>query len=302
MIRPAGLAAFLGLAVLGCAWGCSAGTAFPARHPGRSEAESRDPGAGAKSPGSRLSAQGRSGRDDEQGPTQSKIDGLPLRPGLVEAADYDAFWLWAGVTPQPVLDHARTLYLLAGQIAAPRHGRGEAAAPARLVAQGGATPHIRHGEVWIVYRAHALDWPPDIYPQILAELARWKAAGNPVTGIQVDFDARTRHLDQYAAFLADLRARLPKDCRLSVTGLLDWSSQGDPAALTALAGVVDEVVLQTYQGRHTIPGYAAYLARLDRVRLPFRIGLIQGGEWTAPAGVAGNPWFRGYVVFLRNGG
>ena len=224
------------------------------------------------------------------------------RAGVVDAADYDAFWLWAGVAPQPVLDRAGSLYLLAGQIAPPHHGPGAPAGTARLSAQRDAIPHIRHGQVWIVYRAHTLDWPPDIYPRILADLARWRAAGNPVVGVQIDFDARTRRLDQYAAFLGTLRARLPKDCRLGVTGLLDWSSQGDSAALTALAGVVDEVVLQTYQGRHTIPGYEAYLARLDRVKLPFRIGLIQGGEWTPPSGLAGNPWFRGYVVFLRNGG
>jgi len=135
---------------------------------------------------------------------------------------------------------------------------------------------------------------------VAAHLRRWRAAGNPVVGIQIDFDARTRHLDAYAAFLKDLRARLPPDCRLGVTGLLDWSSQGDPAGLNALAGVVDEIILQTYQGRRTIPGYGAYLARLGRLGAPFRIGLIQGGEWTAPEDLARNPNFRGYVVFLRN--
>jgi hypothetical protein len=217
--------------------------------------------------------------------------------GTVNAADYDGFWLWAGVAPQPVLARARSLYLLAGQVSAPRHGPG----PARLIAQRGDTPHVRRGEVWIVYRAHTLDWPPEIYTQLLAELARWRAAGNAVVGVQIDFDARTHHLDEYAAFLKDLRARLPAGCRLGVTGLLDWSSQGDSAALTTLAGVVDEVILQTYQGRHTIAGYGAYLAHLDRVKLPFKIGLVQGGDWTAPAGLAANPWFRGYVVFLRNG-
>ncbi len=82
--------------------------------------------------------------------------------------------------------------------------------------------------------------------------------------------------------------------------MLDWSSQGDPAALDSLAGVVDEVVLQTYQGRHTIPGYEAYMARLGRVKLPFKIGLVEGGDWSAPASILANPWFRGYVVFLTN--
>jgi hypothetical protein len=210
----------------------------------------------------------------------------------VVARDYDAFWLWAGVRPQPVMATAKVLYILQGEVIA--------ANPARLVAQGGATPSLRRGELWLVYRVQTLDWSPLIYRQVAAHLRSWRAAGNPVVGVQIDFDARTRHLDAYAAFLKDLRSRLPPDCRLGVTGLLDWSSQGDPAGLSALAGVVDELILQTYQGRRTIPGYGAYLARLDRLETPFRIGLMQGGEWTPPEGLARNPNFRGYVVFLRN--
>jgi hypothetical protein len=223
------------------------------------------------------------------------LGAVPARAEPVSAGDYDAFWLWGGVTPQPVLAQARTLYLLQGLVDAPRHGE-----DARLVAEGGDVPRLDHGEAWLVYRAHTLAWTPRIYAQILARMDRWRAAGDPVAGVQIDFDARTRHLERYAAFLKDLRARLPADCRLSITGLLDWSSQGDPDALAQLAGVVDEVVLQTYQGRRTIPGYAAYVARLDRMKLPFRIGLVQGGDWRAPPGLATNPWFRGYVVFLKN--
>lgn len=220
----------------------------------------------------------------------------PAAAGTVEAAGYDAFWLWGGVAPQPVLQRARTLYLLQGEID-PR----PATAAAQLVAQGGATPHLAETEVWQVYRAHTLDWTPAIEAALVDRLARWRRAGNPVAGIQVDFDARTRHLDRYAAFLKDLRARLPADCRLSITGLLDWSSQGDPAGLAALAGTVDEMVLQTYQGRRTIPGYETYLARLGRLHVPFKLGLVQGGEWDPPIGLEANPWFKGYVVFLRNG-
>ena len=100
---------------------------------------------------------------------------------------------------------------------------------------------------------------------------------------------------------AALRARLPAGCRLGVTGLLDWSANGDPAGLAALAGTVDEAVLQTYQGRHIIPGYEGYLGRLGRMTVPFRIGLLQGADWRAPDGLEREPLFRGYVVFLRNG-
>jgi hypothetical protein len=222
--------------------------------------------------------------------------GAPAAAGTVRAEDYDAFWLWAGVRPQPVLATAQTLYILQGQVAAPADTDGEG----RLIAQGGAIPHLRRGKIWLDYRAHTLRWAPAVYGEILARLRRWRAAGNPVVGLQIDFDAHTRRLAEYAQFLADLRSRLPADCRLSITGLLDWSSQGDSAALDALAGVVDEVVLQTYQGRRTIPSYQAYMASLERLTIPFRIGLAEGGEWTAPPALAANPWFRGYVVFLSN--
>ena len=220
----------------------------------------------------------------------------PAAAATVRAQDYDAFWLWAGVKPQPVLATARTLYILQGQVAAPDNGDGEG----RLIAQGGAIPHLSRGEIWLDYRAHTLRWPPAVYGEILARLRRWRSAGNPAVGLQIDFDARTRRLDEYARFLADLRSRLPPDCRLSITGLLDWSSQGDSAALDALGGVVDEVVLQTYQGRHTIPSYQAYMGSLGRLTVPFKIGLAEGGDWTPPPGLAANPWFRGYVVFLNN--
>jgi len=222
--------------------------------------------------------------------------GMPASAGTVRAQDYDAFWLWAGVKPQPALAKAQTLYILQGQVAAPDSQDGDG----RLIAQGGAIAHLSHGQVWLDYRVHTLRWSPAVYGQMLARLGRWRAAGNPVVGLQIDFDARTRHLDEYARFLTDLRARLPADCRLSITGLLDWSSQGDSAALDALGDVVDEVVLQTYQGRRTIPSYQAYMASLNRMTIPFRIGLAEGGNWDAPPGLAANPWFRGYVVFLTN--
>jgi len=64
--------------------------------------------------------------------------------------------------------------------------------------------------------------------------------------------------------------------------------------------VVDEVVVQTYQGRHSIPDYAAYLPRMNRLGLAFKIGLIQGGAWEEPEYLKGSEWFRGYVVFLQN--
>lgn len=206
----------------------------------------------------------------------------------VDARHYDSFFLWAGVSPPAFLDTAKSLYLLAGEV--------RAEGPVGLVTLR-ATPQGAKPALWLVVRAERLDWNEALHAQVLRQLDRW-AAANRVEGLQIDFDAATRGLDGYAGFLGDLRRRLPSRYKLSVTGLMDWSANGDPAALARLAGTVDEVVVQTYQGRTTIPGYQAYFAKLQRLPLPYRVALVEHGEWRAPAGLEGDPEFRGYVVFL----
>lgn len=214
----------------------------------------------------------------------------------VQAEEYSAFWLWSGVRTQPVLKAAKTLYVLQGQVSAPRND-GQAA---NLIAQGMGVGHLPQPEVWLVYRAHTLRWPESVYQQLLGQVHRWQAAGNAIVGVQIDFDARTHYLHEYVAFLQRFRQRLPARYRLSITGLMDWGSNADPHTLAELKGIVDEVVVQTYQGRRSIANYWAYLPRLGRMELPFKLGLIQGGEWHRPSALENNPWFRGYVVFLQN--
>lgn len=208
----------------------------------------------------------------------------------VDPERHDAFFLWAGVKPPQALARARTIYLLDGEVRAGDNGR--------MVPLRPQVPRIGHAEVWLVVRTERLDWQEGVYRQVLADAARWQARGTRLAGVQIDFDAATKGLAGYAEFLADLRRRLPKRYRLSVTGLMDWSANGDPAQLARLQGVVDEVVVQTYQGRRTIPGYEAYMAGLMRLPLPYKVGLVEGGEWRAPPGLERDPEFRGYVVFL----
>lgn len=209
--------------------------------------------------------------------------------GIVDPRRYEAFFLWPGVTAPGWLGQAGEVYVLAGEV---RHDPGSRFEPLRT------TPRVPGPTLWLVVRVERLDWEEAIHREVLRLLALWEAAGNRVAGLQVDFDAATRGLDRYAAFLADLRGRLPRRWKLSITGLMDWSAGGDPAALGRLGGCVDEVVVQTYQGRRTIPGYAAYLAGLRKLGMPYRIGLVEGGEWREPAGLSGDPMFRGHVVFL----
>jgi hypothetical protein len=228
------------------------------------------------------------------------LGALLCAPGIaaatVDASNYDSFWLWSGVTPQSVLARARSVYVLQGQIEA-QHGD---ETQVRFIAQGGTVPRSQPAEVWLAYRVHTLHWTPREYLILLAQLHRWQQAGNRVVGIQIDFDAHTLHLQEYLEFLKLLRQRLPSHYRLGITGLLDWSSRADPSQVNQLRGIVDEVVVQTYQGRHTIENYSAYLPRVSQLKMPFKIGLIQGGNWDAPSYIADSPWFRGYVVFLQN--
>jgi hypothetical protein len=212
----------------------------------------------------------------------------------VRAANYGAYWLWAGVNGRPGLEKAKTIYLLLGEIGADR------TRSVRLKAQGATEPGPHAAALWLVYRVRSLDWTPEIVAAIVRRLALWRAQPGHVVGIQVDFDASTRGLNNYAAFLGDLRRSLPEGCALSVTGLMDWASQAAPEDLDALSGTVDELVFQTYRGRETLRDIDAYLARLGRLHIPFRLGLAEGASWSPPAGLAHHPYFQGYVVFLRN--
>ncbi|QOX78145.1 DUF3142 domain-containing protein [Trichlorobacter lovleyi] len=221
----------------------------------------------------------------------------PADAGVVRAEQYSSFWLWGGVQPQPVLAQAQTLYILQGQVIEKKQqGRMQVA----VVAQGMSVARLKKGKVWLVYRADTLNWTPAVVEVLLGRLRQWQQAGNPVVGLQVDFDVKTRHLPEYVAFLKQLRAALPTIWQLSITGLLDWGSNGDSETINQLNRIVDEVVVQTYQGRKSIPTYKRYLPALKRLTLPFKIGLIQQGEWVPDTTLEASPWFRGYVVFLQN--
>jgi hypothetical protein len=212
-------------------------------------------------------------------------------PQGVDPADYKAFFLWAGVPAPERLAEAEAVYLLWGEVR-----RDDASHVAVLRPE---PPRTTGPEIWLVIRAERLDWDEGVYRRLMAEAERWRGRGNRVAGVQVDFDAATLRLGSYADFLRDLRRRLPADMKLSATGLMDWSSGAGDHDLVALGGVLDELVVQTYQGRATVPGYQRYLPSLQRLAMPYRLGLVEGGEWEPPANLAGDPDFKGYVVFLK---
>ncbi|KHN51560.1 DUF3142 domain-containing protein [Pectobacterium fontis] len=213
----------------------------------------------------------------------------------VDATRYQDFWLWAAVQPQPILHQAQTLYLHQGEIAR-RQGQ------VVFLRQGIPPSQLRVNRVWLAFRMTTLELSDRHLNRMIALREKWQRYGNQVIGIQIDFDAKSYQLAGYVAFLTQLRARLPADCQLSITGLLDWSKTGDVAALNRLQGKLDEVVVQTYQGRRTITNYAEYLPALMKLTLPFRVGLVQHGKWEPQwqQRLATSPYYRGEVVFLVN--
>ncbi len=219
--------------------------------------------------------------------------GTQAAADTVDPASYRQFWLWAAARPGVALDRAETLYLLQGHI-----GRGGAAP---VFARQGIPPAALAGrEIFLVYRLETLDWDARLLASILNQIEAWEHQGSRIVGIQLDFDARTPRLSEYAGFLVRVRHVLPSPYRLSVTGLLDWSTGGSPEAFDALAGTVDEIVFQTYRGRRTIANYRDYLPAIARLHVPFKIGLVADGAWD-PAEerrLEASPFYRGAVVFL----
>ena len=198
----------------------------------------------------------------------------------VDARQHSAFWLWSGVKASNDLQNAQTVYL---------HQR-----------LGRPVSRLTFPAIWLTVRFTTLDVPQTIVPRIVRLMQRWRAAGNQVVGLQVDFDAATYQLADYARFLQQLRQQLPPEFALGVTGLLDWAKTGDIATLNALA--VDELVVQSYQGRHTVANYQDYLPALSRLRIPFKLGLVQNGSRDRQAEMQLNdsPYYRGTVVFMLN--
>lgn len=212
---------------------------------------------------------------------------------IVTAGEHPAFWLWSGVKASDALKAAQTVYLHQGEVLA---------RPGEVVFQRLGLPVslLTFPSIWLTVRFTTLEVPPTVLPRIVRLMQRWQAAGNQVVGLQIDFDAATHQLADYARFLRTLRQQLPPEFALGVTGLLDWAKTGDVATLNTLA--VDELVIQSYQGRHTVDNYQAYLPALARLRIPFKLGLVEGGkrDRQAEAQLQRSPWYRGTVVFMLN--
>lgn len=248
---------------------------------------------------------------------------------LVDAENYPEFWLWTGVKGQAVLDTAQVIYLHQGEFAL-KNGwlfLAKQGLPTRKLNNSGnekldsqkldsqklinqkqgseKLSNKKEGskkQFWLTFRIIDLDDPQSMAMQIDSIANSWQQSGNQIEGIQLDFDAASRKLANYAAFLKTLRAALPTELKLSITGLLDWAKTGDVNVLNQLDETLDEVVIQTYQGRSTVKDYEKYLPALLKLRVPFKIGLVQNGNWDPDwqQKLAQSDYYLGEVIFLVN--
>lgn len=154
--------------------------------------------------------------------------------------------------------------------------------------------------VVLVYRLASLVDADRLAPSMLSRAHAWERNGVKVSGLQIDFDASTLKLPRYAEFLAALRAALPRQYELSVTGLADWSTTAPAGDLKLVSGVVDEIDFQMYRGRKPVPNWQSYARSLAGTTKPFRIGLLE--SMTLPPALSdaltGNPNYRGPVYFV----
>ncbi|QEL55170.1 DUF3142 domain-containing protein [Chromobacterium paludis] len=128
---------------------------------------------------------------------------------------------------------------------------------------------------------------------IAQRLDLWRVRGVNVAGVEIDHDCATARLPAYAAFLRQLRPRLPADAKLSITVLPAWLNS---PALDVLLSLPDESVLQVHAVMQPGKGLfdptraqdwaRAYARRTQR---PWRIALPAYGSrvvWTSSGRIA----------------
>nr|WP_306670483.1 DUF3142 domain-containing protein [Acinetobacter sp. YH01009] len=211
----------------------------------------------------------------------------------VDAAHYSSFWIWGNISSSPYLQQASELYILQGEM-----NWNKPLKQSEFIPQGIQVLHKPQQKIWIVIRSHHLQWSNNNIQQILQRLKHWENNGNQIQGLQIDFDAKTKNIHQYALFLENIRKQLPQKYRLSITGLMDWTNVQDQQTLSILRRNIDEIAIQTYRGSATIENYTSYLNKVSKLKLPYKIGLVQHGRWHAPQHLINDPYFKGYVVFL----
>jgi hypothetical protein len=205
-----------------------------------------------------------------------------------------AFWAWRDELPrQEAVDKAmretgaRVLFARAGQF-----DREGGKLPRIRAAKGkwpsGVALHLAYNATPALLRNFEKT-DADALAQAVAETFRQdaeraRADGANVAGLQLDIDAPTRLLPHYADILRRVRAALPPDAQLSVTGLPTWM---ESASLRQALEAVDFWTPQCYGAQ--IP------QRLDDARPIASPDEVKRG--VARARALGKPFYAGLAAY-----
>ena len=125
---------------------------------------------------------------------------------IVDPLRYESYFLWAGVKPQPILENAEIIYIHGGEVWMNDN--------TQIIDMRAGVPRINHADIWMTLRVERIDWSEQVYDQMLTKLSRWEEKQKRFQGVQIDFDAATLNLKDYAVFLKELRRRLPERYQL----------------------------------------------------------------------------------------
>jgi len=182
----------------------------------------------------------------------------------------EAYWIWAGI-PSNAAPAAAQHYVYQGNC---KPG------PTLIFEKKGLYPFpMQTKGLFLAYRMKSLAVDTKGLASLFeAQKSDWERHKVPILGIQIDFDSPSAKLADYLIFLKELRVKLPKGQKLSITGLGDWILSAPSDSLEELSGGVDEVVFQMYQGTKNFKNANIFVDALEKKKLPFKIGLIAGQE------------------------
>ncbi len=203
-----------------------------------------------------------------------------------------SYWIWAGISSQDAPKFS-VLYVYQGLVFQKENQL--------IFLRKGLYPHqIEAKKIYLTFRFKNLPKYIDFEALAARYINDWEWHGVNVEGLQIDYDSATAKLPEYKDFLVKFRKKLPKNYKLSITGLGDWVLYEKPGILSEIKNNVDEIVFQLYQGRKMIDGLDVYVKKLLLLNFPFKVGLLSSfQEQKLIKTLNRNQYYQGSLIFIQ---
>ena len=201
-----------------------------------------------------------------------------------------SYWIWAGISANDAPTNYQ-LYIYQGAV----QGEGSKF----FFSKKGIFPHpLKAEKIILVYRVQGARMDAENLGKLFLFHAQlWRRHEVSVSGLQIDHDVPTAKLKSYSIELTKIRKKLPKEYKLSITGLADWSMNASPDSLKALHMSVDEIVYQIYQTDSYVPEAEKYVRALEKNRYPYKLGLLM--HKSPPFLIEDLKYRKGIVYFIQ---